>query len=81
MCSGHILVLLNRKCRLTVRDTTWLSAAMCHLCKCHSEKIEIWYTLLILTALDLVLNHNAKEIEASYTDHLNVNETKFVDGT
>ncbi len=24
----------------------------------------LWYTLLILTALDLVLNHNAKEIEA-----------------
>ena len=61
-----------------VRDTTWLSAAMCHLCKCHSEKIEIWYTLLILKALDLVLNHNAKEKEASYTDHLNVIEKKYI---
>ena len=38
-----------------------LSAVMCHLRKCRSEKIEIWQTLLILTALDLVLNHNAKE--------------------
>ncbi len=51
---------------------------MCHLCKCRSENLEIWYTLLILTALDLVLNHNAKEIETSYTDHLNVIETEYV---
>ena len=63
---------------LSVRDTTWLSAAMCHLRKCHSQKIEIWYTSLILIALDQVLNHHAKEIEASYPDPWNIIETKYV---
>ncbi len=57
---------------------TWLSAGMCHLRKCRSEKIENWHTLLILTALDLVLNHNAKDIKTSYIDNLNLNETKYV---
>ncbi len=57
---------------------TWLSAGLCHLAKCRSEKIEIWYTFLILTALDQVLNHNAEEIEASYAYPLNIIETKYV---
>ena len=43
---------------ITVWGITWLSAVMCHLAKCRSEKIEIWHTLLILTALDQVLNYN-----------------------
>ena len=44
-CSEY-MEYIRKSSHSTARDITWLSAGMCHLCKCRLEKIEIWYTSL-----------------------------------
>ena len=51
LCNDRVNGCFVQNMSTPVQGITWLSAVMCHLRKCRSEKIEIWHTLQLEWAL------------------------------